>query len=327
MERPMKQLQIVSPGRAEWSEVQVPQPEAGQVLLKVLGVTTCPHWDLHLMSGEPMFPGRPLPYPYTPGQPGHEAMGVVVALGPGVAGPAVGTRVAAWRDQGHHVPGCYGQYVCLDVPNVLAVPGSLKPQEVASLELAMCVQTSFDQLIALSAMQGARLAVSGLGPAGLIAVQMARAYGAREVIGFDPLPERRELATHLGADVAFPPGAPGFPEGRSGATAFDAAIDCTGLKVSVEFLMDRTKHAVAAFGVLRDAVEFGFRHWAGLALLGAGAHNRQAAERALVLVSDGRVRLSPLVTHSLPLSRYAEGVELLRTRQAIKVCFNPWEEE
>jgi threonine dehydrogenase-like Zn-dependent dehydrogenase len=325
MEETMKQLQIMAPGHAEWREVPVPQPEAGQVLLKVLGVTTCPHWDMHLMSGEPMFPGRPLPYPYTPGQPGHEAMGDIVALGVGVGGLVGGARAAAWRDQGHHVPGCYAQYVCLDAPNILAVPAELEPQAIASLELAMCVQTSFDQFIALGVVQDARLVVSGLGPAGLIAVQMARAYGAREVIGFDPLPERRELAIRLGADTVFPPGAPGFPEGRSGAAAFDAAIDCTGLKVSVEFLMDRTKHAVAAFGVLREEVAFGFRHWAGLALLGAGAHNRGAAERALALIAAGRMRLSPLVTHSLPFTRYAEGVELLRARQAIKVCFMPWE--
>src|SRR5687767_12340264 len=99
MREQMMSLQIVEPGKVEWRSAPIPQPGPGEVLVRIEGVTTCPHWDLHLMSGEPMFPGRPLPYPYALGQPGHEAVGVVEALGPGVSTPPVGTRVAAWRDQ------------------------------------------------------------------------------------------------------------------------------------------------------------------------------------------------------------------------------------
>jgi threonine dehydrogenase-like Zn-dependent dehydrogenase len=320
----MKQLQILEPGVVVWADASVPQPQAGQVLVKVLGVTTCPHWDLHLMSGEPMFPGRPLAYPYTPGQPGHEAMGEIVSLGPGVDGPLPGARVAAWRDPGHQNPGCYAQYVCLDADHVIETPAHLEPQAIAPLELAMCVQVSFDQLLQLNVVRDARFGVSGLGPAGLVAVQMARAYGAREVLGIDPLPERRALAVQLGADVVMPPDAGAFPEGRSGLDALDAAIDCTGLKVSIEFLMDRTRQAVAVFGVLREDVVYRARHWGGLSLLGYGQHNRPAAERALELVRRGQLYLSPLVTHLLPFACYEEGVELLRAKQAIKVCFLPW---
>jgi threonine dehydrogenase-like Zn-dependent dehydrogenase len=88
--------------------------------------------------------------------------------------------------------------------------------------------------------------------------------------------------------------------------------------------MDRTRQSVAIFGVLREDVIFGARHWGGLVLLGYGSHNRPAAERALALVTKGHLALLPLVTHSLPFTRYQEGIELLRTRQAIKVCFLPW---
>jgi threonine dehydrogenase-like Zn-dependent dehydrogenase len=322
----MMQLQIVAPGCAEWREVDVPQPREGEVLMRVEAVSTCAHWDMHIMSGAPMFPGRPVAYPYTAGQPGHEAVGTLIALGLGVAEPAVGTRVAAWRDQGHHVPGCYGGYVCLAVENVLAVPDELPPEAIAPLELAMCVQVSFDQLARLGVLEGARFGVSGLGPAGLIAMQMARAYGAREVIGIEPLPERRALAADLGADQVMAPDAGSLPAGRSGEMALDAAIDCTGLKASVEFLMARTRQGVAVFGVLREEVRFGFEHWAGLALLGAGAHNRGAAERALALVKAGKLQLAPTVSHTLALSRYAEGVALLQAQEATKICFLPWPE-
>lgn len=320
----MKALQILEPGRAEWTDTNVPDPGDGEVLVKVLGVTTCPHWDIHLMDGDPMFPGGGIEYPYTPGQPGHEAMGEVVAAGPGTAGPAVGARVAAWRDPGHRRPGCYAQFVCMAVENVLQVPGSLEPAQIASLELAMCLQVSFDQLGQLDAVRGQRVGIGGLGPAGLIAVQMAKHYGAREVVGIDPLPQRRALARELGADVALAPGDDRFERGAHSDDALDAALDCTGLKVSIEALMACTRRVVAIFGVLREDVVYGPGYWGRLSLLGYGRHNRQAAERALRLITDGTLRLSPLVTQVLPFTRYAEGVELLRNKQAVKIMFDPW---
>jgi threonine dehydrogenase-like Zn-dependent dehydrogenase len=323
----MKRLQILEPGRAVWRDAPVPQPAEGEALVKVLGVTTCPHWDLHLMEGVPMFPGQALSYPYTPGQPGHEAMGEVVACGHGVTAPAVGTRVAAWRDPGHQQPGCYAQYVALSVDNLIEVPEDLTPQAIAPLELAMCVQVSFDQLVKLDAVRVRRFGVSGLGPAGLVAVQVAKAYGARHVVGIDPLPGRRALARQLGADEVLAPGRDAFPPGRAGPHALDAAIDCTGLKVSIEFLMDRTREAVAIFGVLREDVTFGARHWSHLTLMGYGSHNRQAAGRALQWVQSGKLSLAPLVTHTLPFSHYDEGIALLRGREAIKICFLPWADE
>jgi threonine dehydrogenase-like Zn-dependent dehydrogenase len=279
-----------------------------------------------------MFPGRPLPYPYPPGQPGHEAVGVVAELGEGVDGPPVGTRVAAWRDQGHNRPGCYAQYNLFEADHLLPVPESMPLAAVASLELAMCVQVSFDQLIHFGVMVGQRVGVGGLGPAGLIAVQMARAYGAAEVVAIDPIAGRRTLALALGADRALSPEQlraispdPDDLAALRSQKPLDAAIDCTGLAVSVKSLLTATRKAVALFGVLRDPVDFGFGEWgSGVALLGYGGHSREAAERALALVVNRRLRLEPLITHQLPLTRYAEGVELLRRKEAIKVAFLPW---
>lgn len=320
----MKILQIMAPGAVAWREAPLPRPAPDQVLVKVLGVTTCPHWDLHVMAGDPMFPGRPLPYPYTPGQPGHEATGQVVALGAEVEGLAVGNHVAIWRDRGHDKQGCYAQYVAVHQQDVLRVGDDLAPQAIAPLELAMCVQVSFDRLFKLDAVMGKRFGVGGLGPAGLVAVQMAKAYGAREVVALDPLPERRALGQAVGADLVLAPHERAFPPGRSGGEALDAAIDCTGLPASIQFLMDRTREAVAIFGVLRQQVAFGWEHWSGLALLGYEPHNREAAKRALELVMRGQLDLTPLVTHTLPLTQYAHGVELLRSKEALKVCFLPW---
>ena len=324
----MKLLQVVEPGRAEWREAPRPSPEPGEVVLKVSGISTCPHWDLHILDGEPMFEDRPLTYPYVPGEPGHEVVGEVVALGEGVSGLSVGTRVATWRDPGGRRQGCYAQYAAVDAEHVLPVPSDLDDADLAPLELAMCVQVSFDQLITRDGIRGKRVGISGLGPAGLIAVQMAKAYGAREVVAFDVLEDRRELGLQLGADTVLPPDAERFPAGRGGSMAFDTGLDTTGLKVAIEFLIERTKQTVAIFGVLREHVGFGPEHWwGGFALMGYGEHNREAAERALDLVESGSLRLAPLVTHRLPITRYHEGVDLLRSKEAIKVLFDPWAEE
>ena len=309
----MKALQIVAPGEVTWADAPMPQPLAGEVLVKVAAITTCPHWDLHLMSGEPMFPGVPLPYPYTLGQPGHEMAGEVAALGDGVTEFSVGDQVAAWRDAGAGRQGCYAQYA------------TVTAEQVASLELSMCVQVSFNQLAKLEAVQGKRIGIGGLGPAGLVAVQMANAYGATQVIAIDPVPARRELALQLGATLAVAPDDPYWSAERADQYALDSALDCSGLKVSIEALMARTKEVVALFGVLRENVAFGWDHWRrGLKLLGYERHNRAAAEQALQLIIEGQLDLTPLATHTLSLQRYAEGVELLRTKQAIKVRFLPW---
>ncbi len=319
-----RHLQIVKPGQPEWRNAPVLDPEPHEVLLKIMAVTTCPHWDLHMMAGEPMFPGGNLTYPLTPGQPGHEAVGEVVGLGSEVTDLAVGDRVAAWRDRGGNVrQGCYAQVVPFAADSLLKLPPDIDPLAAASLELAMCVQVSFDQLLELDAVEGQCVAVGGLGPAGLVAVQMARAYGAAEVVGVDILPARMEQARALGADRVLPPEEDDGPDGGLA----DTAIDCTGLAASVEWLMTRTARVVTVFGVLRDDVGFGLRHWRrGLSLVGYGRHNRAAAERALQLVCDGVLDLSALATHSLPLSRYAEGVDLLRRKEAVKVCFLPQED-
>ncbi len=323
----MKALQIVEPGVVEWRDAPLPAPAAGEVLVRVAAITTCPHWDLHLMSGESMFPGVPLPYPYPLGQPGHEMAGEVVALGEGVTEFVIGDRVAAWRDVGAQRQGCYAQYVPFQTENLLKISPDLALEKVTSLELAMCVQVSFTQLAMVQGVQGKRVGINGLGPAGLVALQMARAYGAAQVIAIDPVPARRTLATQLGADLALAPDDTFRSAPPESDYALDTALDCTGLSGPIELLMSRTAETVALFGVLRDEVRFGWADWRrGLKLLGYERHNRAAAEQALALVGQGQLDLAALATHSLPLARYAEGVELLRAKQAIKVRFLPWAE-
>ena len=323
----MKILQMMGPSEAEILDVPTPVPEPGEVLMRVDAVTTCPQWDLHLRHNDPMFVGHRFHYPYTPGQPGHEAVGRIVDVGPNVTSLKPGTRVCAWRDAGHNRPGCYAQFVTQRVENVIPVPEELSVERLASLELAMCVGASFLVLRQMNAMDFSPFAVNGLGPAGLVAVQMAVAEGAKEVIGFDLLPKRRDLALALGASTCFDPEVddPLDHPLRPAKPRIYAAIDCVGAKASVEFLLDRVVYAVALFGVQREDYTFAPRHNSVLRLCGYPGHGRAAAEYALGLIKSKKLDLSRLVTHTFPLERYGEAIDLLEAREAVKICFTPWE--
>ena len=324
----MKALQVMAPREYKLLDVPVPQPGPGEVLLRVTAVATCPQWDLHLRHNEPMFIGHKFQYPYTPGQPGHEATGRIEAVGAGVTAVQVGDRVSAWRDGGHHRRGCYAQYVVHPAANVIVVPEGLPDVALAPVELAMCVGTCFRMLRDMNAIRGRCFGVGGLGPAGLVALQMARAAGAKAVYGFDPLPDRRALAERLGAAGCFDPRAElaqDFPARPSGPR-LESAVDCVGAKASVEFLMDRTQDVLALFGVQREDYTFAPRHNSGLRLCGYKGHCRESAEYAVELIRQGQLDLAALVTHQLPLARYGEAIDLLEQRRAIKVCFLPWED-
>ena len=326
--RKMKMLQVTSPREFKVLDVPIPKAGSGEVLVRITAVTTCPQWDLHLRHNEPMFVGHSFHYPFTPGKPGHEAVGYIEAVGDGVADLKTGDRVCTWRDSGADHNGCYAQYVAIDAARVISVPEELPDEALAPLELAMCVAACFRMLSDMDAIRGRCFGVSGLGAAGLIALQMAKAEGAKEVYGFDIMPDRHAIAESLGATGCYDPRtdlSEAFPA-RPEWPKLESSVDCVGARASVEFLMDRTQDALALFGVQREDYTFSPRHCGGLRLCGYKGHSRESAEYALDLIRQGKLDLAALVTHKLPLERYAEGIDLLEKRQAIKVCFLPWEE-
>jgi len=324
----MKILQVGSENAFTLLDVPIPTPEAGEALLRVDAVTTCPQWDLHLRHNDPMFPGHQFHYPYTPGQPGHEATGIIESIGDGVTEFRIGDRVSVWRDPGHKKPGCYAQYVVKPVTDLILVPAKLPVEATASVELAMCVGATFLMLRDRNLLKNRRMGITGLGPAGLIAAQMARAEGATEVIGFDLTPARRAYATERNLvneaidSRAVDPER--FPS-RPGRPTIDYFVDCVGAKASVQFALDHAAEAVALFGVQREDYILSPRHYS-VSLCGYPGHSRAAAEYAVDLITQGKLNLAPLVTHHLPLSRYAEGIDLLERQKAIKICFHPWED-
>jgi len=321
----MQILQITSPGHFEIKDVPVPEPGPQEVLVKILTVTTCPHWDMHIYDGIEMLPGNPLEYPYTIGQPGHEACGDIVAVGKEVHEVSVGQRVALWHDRGHNVQGCYAQFVCADVSSVITVPADLPPEACAPLELAMCVSAHVLFAEKLDLVSGRTVGVFGLGPAGLVFTQLLKAAGADSVVGFDPLPDRGEIALALGADLVLNPleeESADLPK-RHQAGCFDTAFDCVGSPSAVHQAMTMTNNLIVLFAVQREPYVFSPACWGGLILAGAQRHTREAAEYAATRLQQGTLDLGALVTRTMSLQEYGHAVEMLKQREAFKVAFLP----
>src|SRR5271165_5660218 len=195
--------------------VPVPTPSYGEVLVKVTATGVC-HTDLHAASGD--WPAKPtLPF-----IPGHEGVGFVAAVGPGVKnlkeGDVVGiawlhdacghceycesgweTLCAEQHNSGYSVNGSFAEYAIGSADFVARLP---KDANFAELAPILCAGvTTYKGIKETEAKPGEWIAISGLGGLGHIAVQYAKAMGLH-VVGLDVTEDKLALARDLGAEVA-----------------------------------------------------------------------------------------------------------------------------
>lgn len=196
------------------ARVPVPTPGPGQVLVKIATCGVC-HTDLHAAHGD--WPVKPRP----PFIPGHEGVGHVVALGPGVTGVKAGDCVGvpwlhsacghcphclggwetlchAQENTGYSVNGGFAEYALAEAAYLGHVPPGLDLAEVAPILCAGV--TVYKGLKVTDTKPGDWVAISGIGGLGHMAVQYARAMG-RKVIAVDVDAAKLDLATRLGADL------------------------------------------------------------------------------------------------------------------------------
>lgn len=253
-------------------------------------------------------------YPLPIGFPGHEAAGTVRAVGPGVKTLRVGNRVAALE----HLPGngAYAQFLVYPENALIALPDNLSFKQAVSFELLKCVLlglAQFDDLRAKSVL------VSGLGPAGLLALQAARLWGASRVIGVDIDPRRLEFARkhHLGEVLEVE---------DLGDQRFDLGYDCAGFAPSVNRMLTHVKEQVVIFGVQRGDVTLRSHTWgSGLRLESFRSRPPTERDKALLLdiVANKGLNTECLQTHHVSFLAYERGVALLKSKEAIKVYFYP----
>jgi threonine dehydrogenase-like Zn-dependent dehydrogenase len=330
---------------------EVPDPvllEPSDAIVRV-GLTAICGSDLHLYHGKaPLEPGDTI---------GHEAIGVVDAVGSSVKRFAPGDRVVVsfdiacgdcWfcrkgqtqlcEDFGFLGYGVFGgslggaQAELLRVPvadvNLLAVPEGLEDDRALFVGDALTTGVYAAGLAEIS--DGDIVAVVGAGPVGFFCAQAALPSAA-SVLALDLDPSRLSIAERIGAipvDVSARNAQTAVDEHTQGRGA-DVVIEAVGTPAAFERSVDivRRGGTVVVMGVYTSEVvqaQIGVWWVRALQVRFAGTTPVHAWwERAMAEVQAGRLDPLPIVSHRLPLDEAAHGYELFDTKQATKVLLTP----
>ena len=194
-------------------DLPVPEPGPGEVLVRIETSGLC-HTDIHAAHGD--WPVKPVP----PFIPGHEGIGRIEKLGPGVTTRHLGDRVAiAWlgyacgecryciggwetlcekqEDSGYSVNGTFAEYAIAPAAFATPVPEAVSSRDAAPLTCAGV--TTYKAIKVARVAPAETVAVFGVGGLGHLALQYARIAGGF-VIGVDIEDSKLAMATELGAD-------------------------------------------------------------------------------------------------------------------------------
>jgi 2-desacetyl-2-hydroxyethyl bacteriochlorophyllide A dehydrogenase len=288
---------------------------------------------------------------------GHEFVGTVLAAGDDVTRVAVGDRVLGCF---HSACGtCFfclrGAYHKCDRMRVFghgALLGSLqgtqadqalvpnanltlrRVPEGVSDEVALfagdVMGTGYHAVYEAGVRAGDSVAVLGLGPVGLCAVQVALASGAGPVFAIDTVEDRLNVARSFGAvPVHLTEEKPreviraGTPDGRG----VDAAVDAVGHPDALDTAIRLTRKAgtVVAIGVYAEPaqVHMGVVWIKALSLRTGHANVIGHVDRVLGMLAAGALDPTPLVTHHMPLDEAPEAYAVYDRREALKIVLTP----
>jgi 2-desacetyl-2-hydroxyethyl bacteriochlorophyllide A dehydrogenase len=173
------------------------------------------------------------------------------------------------------------------------------------------------------------VAVLGLGPVGLCAVQTALSAGAAHVVAIDTVEDRLDMARSFGAEpVHLTDGDPrGYVKKATAARGVDVAIDCVGHADALDLAIRLTRKCgtVSIIGVYaeRTDVHMGLAWIKSIRLVGGQANVIAHVDPVLELIAAGKLDPSPLVTHHMPLEDAPAAYELYDKREALKIVLTP----
>jgi len=306
--------------------------------------------DLHFYHGKaPLSAGETM---------GHEAVGVVEAVGPDVERFGPGDRVVMAFDIvcGHCWFCLHGQTsLCEDfrtlgigafggslggaqaekvrVPfadvNLLAIPDGM--QDERALFVGDILTTGYYGTAIAGIQPQDTVAVVGAGPVGFFCIQSAALHGAKDVLALDMEPDRLALAQKMGAipiNVTERNPQMAVSELTEGRGA-DVVIEAVGSQAAFETAVDvvRRGGAISVVGMYvgeTTEIALGFYWSRALRVQFAGICPIHAWwDRAMDAVQAGRIDPLPIISHVLPLSEAVRGYELFDSRQATKVVLKP----
>jgi L-iditol 2-dehydrogenase len=343
----MKAAMYYGIGDVRYEETDVPIIGPGEILVKVGTALTC-GTDVKTYKR-----GHPILIKHTPALFGHEYAGTIEAVGEGVQSFKEGMRVVATNSapcgecyfckrnmpnlcaqlKDSLVNGAFAEYI--RVPegvvrwNTHQIPDSLSFRNAALTEPLACVVHGIEES---NIKLGDTVVIIGAGPIGQMMIMLAKKSGASTVIASDLADLRRSVATKAGADITINPSQEDpverVREETSGRGA-DVVIEAVGLPKLWEQAVSMTRDAgtTVLFGGAAsgttfevDTVRF---HYGQLTLKGVFHLKPKHVEQALQLIIAGDVNPDLLISHTMPLERINEALEMMSEGKSMKIAISP----
>ncbi len=329
---------LLAPGSIELQQRPIPAPAPDEVLVRVSAVGVCGS-DVHFYRDGHLGDwtlDRPLVL-------GHEAGGTIVAVGSGVDAGRVGQRVSiepqhpsttsAETLRGDYnldphmrfyaIPGTDGafqEYVTIQSHFAHVVPDHVSDHAAALMEpLSVAIATARKARFA----PADRVLITGAGPVGIAIAQVARAYGAAEILVADISEARRESALSFGATAVIDPSAETLSEV---AADVDSFVDASGAASAVRSGIAAVRPAghVVLVGMGLPEVPLPVTTIQNRELIVTGVFRyANTWPTAISLVASGRVDLDRMVTGSYGLGQVGEALESTADPASIKTIVEP----
>jgi len=343
-------------GKVEMMDLPVPEPAEGEIVVKMSMATVC-GTDMHFLDE---FPNEVLEHTYPgnlkpEGLPmGHEAVGIVHAVGPGVTRFQPGDRVissclvgcgkchecmtvdySVCSGGGRVMFGCQAEYYTAPYAdiNVARVPDGVSDE--AAVLATDIISTGFGAIERAGAGFGDSVAIFAQGPLGLCATAGARARGCGLIIAVDAVPERLEMSKKFGANVvinAKEKDAAAEIMALTGGEGVDVAVEAVGTQPTFEactrvLRRGGTVSSIGVYGltpqVSMPTIVRSFLHRKIVTTLCPSGRDRM--EHLLALLQNGSVDLTALFTHRLKLADAPKAYDLFRskTEGVLKIAITP----
>ena len=321
------------------------EPGPGEIRIKVSAAGIC-GTDMQIYYWAPRM-ARRMTLPQTLG---HEACGIVDALGPDVQEPKIGDFVSLESHvfcgtcrqcrlgnahlcvnttyPGIDFAGGFAEYVTVPAQIAWVNPSDLPVPVAAMMEpFGISVHAS----MAGSGVSGKTVLVNGCGPIGLMNIATAKALGALKVIACDLNPLRLKIAEEMGADCCVN----GADEDLRAIVAqmtkgagVDVGIEYSGSEPGFNAVFDCLSKGgdFRLVGAPPKAIPVDFTQWLLKCPSMQNIHGRRIWDSwqvAAELVATGAVDLAPINSHELPIADGARGFELIREGKAVKPLIIP----
>ncbi|UOQ93288.1 L-threonine 3-dehydrogenase [Halobacillus shinanisalinarum] len=330
---------------AELREVSIPGIQDDEVLIRVKATSIC-GTDVHIYNWDEWSASRVKP-PYVFG---HEFAGEIVEIGSKVNNFSIGDYVSAethlvcghcpqcLTGQSHicentqiigvDTQGCFAEYIALPASNLWRNPEGL-PTDIASIQEPMgnAVHTVLSGDVA-----GKTVAIIGCGPIGLMAVGVAKAAGASQVLAFDLNAYRLELAKEMGATATIHSGETDpvkEAKERTHQHGVDVVCEMSGHPVAMDqgFKMITNGGRVSILSLpttpvtldITNDVVFKGVHVEGI----TGRKMYETWQQVSRLLDSGQVDVKPVLTHHFDLEEFEKGFQLMNEGKCGKVVLHP----